>query len=73
MRGPKKPKCILAFRERAKAESTTFSSLATVAETFRERGVTIKEDLGSYDAPESEGLLTVFYVLSLDTSSSQGT
>ena len=53
---------MLAFRERAKADSVAFSSLEKVVNAFRERGVALR-DLGTYDAPESRGLMTVFFEL----------
>ena len=68
LRGPRHPACILAFRERAKEESTTFSSLETVAAAFRARGVVIA-DRGSCDAPESVGLTTSFFELRLEQPS----
>ena len=55
---------MLAFRERAKADSVVFSSLDTVASAFRAAGVEITAR-GSCDAPEAPGLVTVFYELRL--------
>jgi hypothetical protein len=62
--GPNKPVCIIAFRERAKEDSSSFSSLSAVIDAFRARGVVVTER-GSCDAPESRGLFTRFCELHL--------
>ena len=57
---PRRPRCVMAFRERATAQSTTFSSAREVLGAFTEAGCEVVA-LGDYDAPESRGLLTGFY------------
>jgi len=65
LNGPRRPACVLAFRERAKEDSVAFSSLETVADTFAARGVVLVER-GRNDAPESQGLETAFFELRLE-------
>ena len=64
LQAPKRPACVLAFRERAKEGSQTFSSLGEVLDAFASRGV-VAAERGVLDAPESRGLLTTFYELTL--------
>ena len=59
--------CILAFRERATASSTTFSTAARVLDDFERAGCTAAH-LGTGDAPESPGLVTTFYAITAGTS-----
>ena len=55
--------CILAFRERATATSSVFTSADKVLAAFRREGCTASR-IGEGDAPESRGLLTTFFEVS---------
>uniref|UniRef100_A0A7S0L401 Calmodulin-lysine N-methyltransferase n=1 Tax=Coccolithus braarudii TaxID=221442 RepID=A0A7S0L401_9EUKA len=61
---PQHPLAVLAFRERATATSDTFVSAAALLKRLEARGCKIIKR-GSYDAPESRGLFTCMYELSL--------
>jgi hypothetical protein len=65
LNGPRHPMGVLAFRERAKADSATFSSLSEVVDAFRARGVTLVERGPPSDAPEAPGLATSFFELTV--------
>lgn len=64
MRGPRHPPCVLAFRDRSKAESTTFSSADSVVARFVAAGCDVQEH-EQCDAPEARGLYTRFFVVRL--------
>ena len=64
LRGPQRPRCVLAFRDRSTETSETFSSLKLVVGAFETAGV-VAVPKGVCDAPESEGLFTSFYELRL--------
>ena len=72
MKAPQRPICVLAFRDRSKATSETFSSLSLVLGAFEAKGV-VGFERGVNDAPESEGLMTSFYELRLSGTHQSGT
>ena len=72
MKAPQRPICVLAFRDRSKATSETFSSLSLVLGAFEAKGV-VGVERGVNDAPESEGLMTSFYELRLSGTHQSGT
>ena len=58
----RRPRCVLAFQERATAQSETFVQEGTLMRRLEEEGCVVEEK-GKYDAPGAKGLKTKMYLI----------